>query len=323
METYKSFFIRHFERIVVVSILLVVAVSHFWFARGAPILFFYFLPALLAGYISGKRQALLTAMFSILAVVFIAILVPDVFMPRYETPGPLFVALDLMAWGGFLILAALMTGQLYEKHDRRIQELKASYLGILEIMSKYLEKNDEGCKGHSVKVAELAAELGEALGLPKSSIDNIHAAALLHDLGRAELSGELIRRAAMLTQTDRELIDNQSSSGVELLQSVGSVLQEAVPLIRYHHDYYVEGNRDGVTLESLPLGTRVIAVADAYENITGGRPGFASRVPWVALKEIEKNAGRLYDRDVVRALQRVVARHMESEELTVSAGSGR
>ena len=63
MDHYKSFFIKHFERIVVVSILLTVTVSHFWFARGAPILFFYFLPALLAGYVMGKRQALLTAVF--------------------------------------------------------------------------------------------------------------------------------------------------------------------------------------------------------------------------------------------------------------------
>lgn len=318
MNRCKHWFLRHFEHILVLTILLSVTVSHFWFARGTPILFFYFLPALLAGYVLGKRQALLTAMFSVLAVGFIAILAPDVFVPQYETPGPLFVLLDLMAWGGFLILAALLTGQLYEKNERRIQELKSSYLGILEILSKYLEKNDAGQKGHSVKVAELSESIGEAMGLPKSSIDNIHAAALLHDLGRTELSGELIRRAAMLTETDRELIDAQSCRGAEILHSVGSVLKEAVPLVRYHYDYYVEGLPLSGGLESIPLGSRVIAVADAYENITGGRPGHSARVPWVAIREIEKNVGKLYDTRVVAALKQVMATRLQNDELTVS-----
>ena len=177
MQKVKTFLLDHFERILVVTILGVVAVAHLWFARGTPILFFYFLPALTAGYVLGKRNALLTAILSVLAVVFAFVLSPSSFTTKFDNNKEVMVALDLAAWAGFLILAALVTGQLYEDKERRIQEVKSAYIGILEVLARYLESPEGPSKGHCLRVANLSAEIAVAMGLPRGTVDNVHAAA--------------------------------------------------------------------------------------------------------------------------------------------------
>jgi len=305
--------VDHFERIVVIVILGAVAASHFWFARGIPILFFYFLPALVAGYVLGKRNALMTAILSICAVAFAFIIEPGAFTPKYETNSQVLVALDLAAWGGFLILAALVTGQLYEDKERRIQELRSAYLGILQVLARYLDNPEGPTKGHCLRVANLSAEMARALGLSNAAADNVHAAALLHDIDMTGegFSGDMIHRAALLSEDEETLMDNSKNG--EILTSVGTVLKGAIPLIRYHSEH-PEGSDDTDSPAEVPLGASIVAVADVYDQLTTDKPYSTGRAPWVAGKEIEKGIGTRYDAEVVEGLKSVVAHRMEQDE---------
>jgi HD-GYP domain-containing protein (c-di-GMP phosphodiesterase class II) len=322
MESVKNFVLRHFERLVVIVILGVVGAAHFLFARGTPVLFFYFLPALTAGYVLGKRNALMTAILSILAVTFFFVIEPDAFVWQYDTSAKLIMWMDLAAWGGFLILAALVTGQLYEEKERRIEELRAAYIGILDVLSRYLESPGDPIKGHCHRVADLSAEIARAMGLPRSMSDNVHAAALLHDIEMtgAGSSGEAIHRAAMLSEDEDQLKD-QSGKNAEILQSVGMVLKEAVPLIRSHREQMETGPDGRPDLIGIPLGARIVAVADAYDNLVHNRQTHIGRAPWVAVKEIEKGAGTRFDPEVIDGLKAVVARQLE--ENTVALANAR
>jgi len=322
MEKVKTFFLDHFERILVVTILGVVAVSHLWFARGTPILFFYFLPALTAGYVLGKRNALLTAILSVLAVAFAFILSPGSFTPRYENNKELMAALDLGAWAGFLILAALVTGQLYEDKERRIQEVKSAYIGILEVLARYLESPEGPAKGHCLRVANLSAEIAVAMGLPRVTVDNVHAAALLHDIQMTGegISGDVIHRAAMLSE-DKEELKEHAGKAAEILSSVGTVLKEAVSLIRYHSE---QTSADGTVAspEEMPMGARIVCVADVYDELVTDKAYASGRAPWVAVKEIEKGVGQRYDHKVVEGLKSVIAHRLEQDKRVMSlAGS--
>ncbi len=311
----KSFVLNHFERIVIVVILGAVAASHFWFVRGTPILFFYFLPALIAGYVLGKRSALMTAILSVCAVALAAVLSPDSFVTRFDVGNEkMTVALDLLAWGGFLILAALVTGQLYEDKERRIEELKSAYIGILEVLARYLESPEGPVKGHCLRVANLSAEMAVAMGLTRTEVDNIHAAALLHDIRLTGdgISGDVIRKAALLSESQDALKDQDHKTS-EILTSVGTVLKEAVVLIRCHDKACADGKPDDV-----PLGARIVAVADAYDELTITKPYATGRAPWVAVKEIEKAAATRYDARVVDALKSVVAHRMDEDKLVMS-----
>ena len=136
-------------------------------------------------------------------------------------------------------------GTLYEQNERRLQDLRNAYIGVLEILSKYLESTDRYTKGHSLRVSELAREIATAMELPRTEVENIRVAGLLHDIGKIEVSGEILRKAAELSSEERELIDEHSVKGGHLLSSVGSVLRDVVPIVISHHRYFMSGYEHG------------------------------------------------------------------------------
>jgi putative nucleotidyltransferase with HDIG domain len=193
-----------------------------------------------------------------------------------------------------------------------MKDLKNAYIGILEILSKYLESTDRYTKGHSVRVSELAMEIGIAMELPRTEVENVRVAGLLHDIGKVEISGEILRKAAQLTTEERDLVDEHTVKGAYLLTSVGSVLKEVVPIVVAHHKYFTEaiGNPEG-EVTAVPLGARIISVADAFDAMTSDRPYRKGMSPWEAMEEIIKNAGKQFDPVVVEAFKHVVRERIE------------
>jgi HD-GYP domain-containing protein (c-di-GMP phosphodiesterase class II) len=97
-----------------------------------------------------------------------------VFPERFFNPKEILKGIaQLSSWGGFLILASFTVGTLYERNEQRVKELKNAYIGVLEILSKYLESTDGYTKGHSVRVAELATEIATAMELQRPVVENI------------------------------------------------------------------------------------------------------------------------------------------------------
>ncbi|RPJ00302.1 MAG: hypothetical protein EHM36_14840, partial [Deltaproteobacteria bacterium] len=156
MEGFKQFMIRHFEKILVGVILLAAFLGMYLVEEKSVVLNFYYLPVLTAGYFLGRRMGLLTAVLSILIVVINLMVFPQSF---FKGPEFLNAVTQLSSWGGFLILASVTVGTLYEQSERRLRDLKSAYIGILEILSKYLESTDRYTRGHSVRVSELAMEI--------------------------------------------------------------------------------------------------------------------------------------------------------------------
>lgn len=311
MESFKQFLLHHFEKILVGIILMATFLGTLFVEEKFIVLNFYYLPVLTAGYFLGRRIGVLTAVFSILAVVISLLLFPKYFgMDKDILRG----ISQLFSWGGFLILASFTVGTLYEKNEQKIKELKNAYIGVLEILSKYLESTDRYTKGHSVRVSELAMEIGKAMQLSRSEIENIRVAGLLHDIGKIEISGEILRKAAELSTEEKEIIEWHTVKGAYLLSAVGAVLKEVVPIVIAHHKYYsetLETNNGG--LMKIPLGARVVAVADAYDAMTTDRPYRKGMPPWEAMQEIIANTGTQFDPMVVEAFKRIISEKLEGE----------
>lgn len=266
---------------------------------------FFFLPVVAASYCLGLRMGGLTALLSALVVVSFAIANPSGFI--FE-PTPLLLALHLVVWGGFLGLTGMAVGTLSDRSKRQIHELKAAYLGVLEILSKYLENADQYTKSHSMRVAELSCTIAAEMGLDDAEIDNIRAGALLHDVGKAD-SLDLVRKASALEESEKREIATHTIRGAELIRSVGAILEEAIPFILYHHHFYGgRAGQEGPVGDKIPLGARIIAVADAYDAIVTDRPYRIGRTSWEAVAEIQRWSGEQFDPKVVGAFAAVVAR---------------
>jgi len=305
MEKVKVFLFRQFEKILVISILIIIVIINYFVSYKIGFLNFFYLPIIATGYFLGKRMAVLAAVLCILIVIVFLMLFPSsFFIPEV---GKAYVIVSLTAWSSFLILASAAIGYLYEEKERRIKDLKAAYIGILEILSKYLESTDRYTQGHSVRVARLSEDIARVMGLPTFERENIRAAALLHDIGKTEISMNVVHKAASLTAAEKEVIDAHSEKGAEILSLVGGVLKEAIPIVLSHHNYYFENkNNSSDGKDVVPLGAAIIAVADAYDAIITDRPYRAGRPPWKAYEEVEKESGKKFHPEVVRAFRQVL-----------------
>jgi putative nucleotidyltransferase with HDIG domain len=193
-----------------------------------------------------------------------------------------------------------------------MDELKKAYVGILEILSKYVESKDSYTRGHSMRVSEYAKQIAVAMDLPRDTVETVRVAGLLHDIGKIEISGDVIRKAASLTAVEREEIDSHAERGGAILEKVGEVLKEVVPIVVAHHHYFEETTESSkVVLPTIPLGARIVAVADAFDAMISDRPYRKGKPPWEALQEIVGLAGQQFDPAVVESFRRVIGSQIE------------
>jgi putative nucleotidyltransferase with HDIG domain len=155
-------------------------------------------------------------------------------------------------------------------------------------------------------------EIAVAMGLHRGEVENIRVGGLLHDIGKIEVSGEILRKAAELSSEEKELMDEHPVKGAYILTAVGSVLKEVVPIVISHHKYFMSTiDGSGQELAKIPLGSRILAVADAFDAMTTDRPYRKGMPPWEALEEIVNKAGKQFDPEVVEAFKRVIKEKLE------------
>jgi len=307
MNDLKEYVTKNFEDITVLVVLASVIVISYLVDEKMMMLNFFYLPVLMAGYFIGKRASILVAAFSIFTVIFFSVINFDSFSGGR---GIGYLSSGLAGWSGFLILTSYIVGVLYEQKQRRIDELREAYVGILEILIKYLESTDRYTKGHSERVAEHAMDIAIAMGLTRVEVENIRVAALLHDIGKVEISANLIGKAASLTTDEMAQVSEHSERGARLLSSVGGVLKEAIPIVLEHHKHYSQmenPNKDGLKT----LGSRIVAVADSFDAMVTDRPYRKGMQPWQAMEELRRCSGDQFDPEVVEVFESILAHKAE------------
>jgi putative nucleotidyltransferase with HDIG domain len=169
-----------------------------------------------------------------------------------------------------------------------------------EILVSFLEQLDVFYPGHSRGVAALADMVTRRMGLGEEERRHIHFGALLHDIGKVLVDPAILRSEDKLSEAQRNLLRDHASAGVKLLKPI-SHWEDILPVIHSHHERW-DGNGYplGLAGEDIPIGARVVAVADAFDAMTRSTPHGSRRTPEEALAELEACAGSQFDPKVVR-----------------------
>lgn len=162
---------------------------------------------------------------------------------------------------------------------------------------------------HSARVTQLCLEIGSEMGLPKDSLDKLEFAANIHDIGKIGTPESLLSKMGRLTDEDWTSIRDHPGVGAAFLAKIDE-LQEVARIIRHHHERMDGlGYPDRLQGEAIPLLSRVLAVADAFEAMTADRPYRRAMSPDLALRELQANAGEQFDPRVVEAATAVIQRN--------------
>ena len=208
--------------------------------------------------------------FAVLAVSIFALIGPEHYLNAVTT-APVLI-LTLCVWGGFLGLVAILVGTLCDQRAEHIRELHDAYIGVIEILSKYLQAADQYTKAHSIRVAELSEAIAVRMKLPFPVIEDVRVGALLHDIGKVEISTKLIQKASTLTQDETGEVATHTVRGPRL-SAPRFHHRGAVPIIMHHHDHFSSDSiTGGLHGEKVPIGRSIVAVADAYDAIITDRP---------------------------------------------------
>ncbi len=284
----------------VFSLVLIVALMNYLVDSQRLLLSLYTLPTIFSAYYFGKRHAVLTALASIVLVISMLYYLPQLFhdepILRFKNDN----WQDFVVWGSTLIITAYAMGTLYDRYREKIKELQKTYQGILVILRHFISK-DEYTENHCYRVSVYAVKIAQYLGLPEERIEDLRAAALLHDLGKLKISREILYKAARLSQEEFNEIKKHVTSGTELLEPLSGAFGRIIPIILAHHERCDGSGYLNLSCEEIPLEAKILAVADVYDALVSDRPYRKGLPPFEAKEIILKEAGKHFDPVVVRA----------------------
>jgi putative two-component system response regulator len=186
------------------------------------------------------------------------------------------------------------------KVDQQARELQKLFIDAIESLISALEAKDKYTAGHSRRVTKIAVDTGQALGLSAEELENLRWAALLHDIGKIGIDSSVQNKPGILTPTEYDYILTHCSIGPSIVEPL--VNETIVEVIRHHHDSYDgTGLNQKLRAEEIPLGARILAVADSFDAMTSDRPYRSAMAADIAIAEIKKCAGTQFDPLVVKA----------------------
>jgi diguanylate cyclase (GGDEF)-like protein/putative nucleotidyltransferase with HDIG domain len=184
--------------------------------------------------------------------------------------------------------------------------LRERSTAAMESLSATVDARDSYTAGHSRRVQQLSLAIGRELGLSQAELDLLGHAALFHDIGKLAIPDSILLKPASLTNDEWALMQRHAEEGARIIDRLG-FLQDAVPAIRHHHERFDgTGYPDRIRGEEIPLGARIIHVADALDSMLTTRIYRAARPVNEALAEVKDKAGSQFCPRCVAALDRIL-----------------
>ena len=301
----------------ILSVFVIAGVLNFLLSSQRMVLGFYTLPTLYSAYFYGKRHAVLTAIASGLVVFGVMYYNPFMLARTGAVPVRGERWFDLAVWAGLLMVTAYAMGTLYDSKEARLRELRETYFGILMILRQFVSK-DKYTQNHSYRVSIYATKIAAYLGLDVERIEDVRAAAMLHDIGKLDISRSILYKAARLTEDEFKVMQTHVETGSEMLRSVGGSLRRVLPIVLYHHDKFDGSGYHPTHGNEIPIEARIVSVADVYDSLTSDRPYRKAMSLFDARDIIVKGSGTDFDPKIVEAFLTALRKgEMEVPEVVV------
>lgn len=221
-----------------------------------------------------------------------------------------------------IVQNALEYWQLKADNNVLVNDLKELFAGTITAIVEALDAKDSYTLGRSKRVTFYAVNIAKALHLSDTTTGKIELAGLLHDIGMIGVSDEILSKVEELTHDEFAEIKQHVHHSVKILDDIKQ-LKDVVEIIRYHHEFY-DGNGYpfGKKAEEIPIGSRIIAVADAFDSMTTPKAYRNQVSPEEAIKHIKMFAGTQFDPVVVETFEQALPQALvEIRELEKNAKS--
>jgi putative nucleotidyltransferase with HDIG domain len=185
------------------------------------------------------------------------------------------------------------------ENARLFESLEEIYIEVITALASAIDARDAYTHGHSQRVTDFAVNIAEAMGMAAAEVDIIRNAGILHDVGKIGIKEDILKKPGRLTEEERKEMEYHPFIGTKILQSV-KLLEPVLPLVYHHHERYDgAGYPDGLKGDDIPLGARVLSVADAFESMTSDRP-YRKALPLEdAIAELRHCSGGQFDPIIV------------------------
>ncbi|HUQ17538.1 MAG TPA: HD-GYP domain-containing protein [Candidatus Saccharimonadales bacterium] len=185
-------------------------------------------------------------------------------------------------------------------------ETRDLFFGTVSALSQAIDAKDGFTRGHADRVSRIAGAIARDMGLPEKQIEQIELAGLLHDIGKIGVEDKILMKPMRLEPDEQELMRRHPIYGASILEP-SAALRPLVPLVLHHHENFDgTGYPEGLKGEEIPIGARIIIVADAYEAMTSDRIYRKSIGHDRALEQLDKYKGMQFDPKIVRAIEQLL-----------------
>lgn len=203
----------------------------------------------------------------------------------------------------------------FQAERQRRQEIQRAYLETIRMLAAAVEARDEYTGGHLERVTRYALAIARNLGWTGERLNEAEMGAILHDIGKIGIRDSILRKNGALTSEEWDHMKTHPIIGAQILRGI-SFLGPIVPYVRHHHERFDgSGYPDRLAGEAIPIGGRLIAVADTFDAMTSTRPYRQALTPDVALGELRTASGSQLDPAVVEAFVQAY----QHREITIEA----
>lgn len=186
------------------------------------------------------------------------------------------------------------------EHDRKI------IIQSMKTFTNFIDAKDKYTRGHSIRVGFYTKKIAEKMDFDEDELDNIYYIALLHDVGKINISDSILNKPGKLDEEERNIIETHTTNGAQILKDFNSV-PHIVEGARYHHERYDgKGYPEGLAGEDIPLVARIICVADAFDAMNSDRCYRKAYPMERIVKELKECAGKQFDPEVVKVMLELI-----------------